>query len=57
MRGLELLDAGAVAVLLDDNGQVKTRFSVTNTDLGAAAAAALEKVDCSIPTRPRSPRR
>ena len=45
MRGLELLDGGAVAVLIDDNGQVKTRFSATNADLGAAAAAALEKVD------------
>ena len=47
MRGLELLDGGAVAVLIDDNGQVKKRFSATNADLGAAAVAALEKVDGS----------
>ena len=47
MRGLELLDSGAVAVLLDDDGQVKKRFAVTNADLGAAAAAALERVDGS----------
>jgi len=44
MRGLELLDAGAVAVDLDDAGQVKKRFTATNADLGAAAVAALEKV-------------
>jgi glucokinase len=47
MRGLELLDGGAVAVLLDDNGRVRKRSAVTNADLGAAAAAALEKVDGS----------
>lgn len=47
MRGLELLDGGAVAVLLDDDGQVEKRSAVMNADLGAAAAAALEKVDRS----------
>ncbi len=44
MRGLELLDAGAVAVVLDDAGQVTSRFAVTNANLAKAAAAALEKV-------------
>ena len=43
MRGLELLDAGAVAVALDEEGRVKARAAVSNADLGAAALAALEK--------------
>jgi glucokinase len=44
MRGLELLDAGAVAVVLDGTGHVKTRSTASNADLAKAAAAALEKV-------------
>jgi glucokinase len=44
MKGLELLDAGVVAVVLDDAGQVKTRFAASNADIGKAAVAALDKV-------------
>jgi predicted NBD/HSP70 family sugar kinase len=43
MRGLELLDAGAVAVALDADGKVKARAAVSNADLAKAALAALEK--------------
>lgn len=43
MTGLELRDAGAVAVALDAEGRVKTRAAVSHADLGAAALAALEQ--------------
>ena len=36
-----------MAVLIDDNGQVKKRFSATNADLARLSVAALEKVDGS----------
>jgi len=43
MRGLELLAAGAVAVVLDEDGRVRARAAVANADVGAAALAALEQ--------------
>jgi hypothetical protein len=44
MLGLELLDAGAIAVAVDERGGVQARGSVDSEDLTAAANAALDQV-------------
>jgi predicted NBD/HSP70 family sugar kinase len=43
MRGLELLDAGAIAVVLHGDGRVQTRAEAANADVVAAARNALAK--------------
>jgi predicted NBD/HSP70 family sugar kinase len=44
MIGVELLDTRAVAVSVDDKGQVGARAAVDNADLSAAAHAALDQI-------------
>jgi glucokinase len=44
MIGVELLDTRAVAVSVDDKGQVGARAAVDNADLSTAAHAALDQV-------------
>lgn len=51
MIGLELLDHGALAVLIDEEGRVLARARSAGEDLAAAALAALAKV-ASVPGAP-----
>jgi predicted NBD/HSP70 family sugar kinase len=44
MLGIELLDAGAIAVNVDDNGTVRARSDAAESDLAVAALAALARL-------------